>query len=144
MAYAVETKVPVTKTQGEIRALVNKAGADQFAIFEDTDKAHIAFRLANRNIRFSIPMPSSSKDASTRQAAAIEKVMRSRWRSLLLVIKAKLESVDSNIETLEEAFLAQVQMPSGQTVYEELREPLALRYREGSNVPLLPGPKGGA
>ncbi len=58
------------------------------------------------------------------------------------MIKAKLESVESKIETLEEAFLPQTVMPGGDTVYEQLKEPLRLRYEQNSNIPLLAPPKG--
>jgi hypothetical protein len=141
MVYAIETKVSVVKTQGDIREMVNRAGASMFAIMEDHGRAQIAFHMHDRNIRFSVKMPSRSAGETPAQANRREKVLRSRWRSLLLVIKAKLESVDSGIETFEEAFLSHVQMPSGQTVYEEMKEPLALRYREKSNIPLLAGPQ---
>lgn len=141
MAYAVETKVPVTQTQGEIRTMVQKAGASMFAIMEDPGRVQIAFRMQERNIRFSIGMPPKPAGERSVDRNRRERFERSRWRSLLLVIKAKLESVDSEIETFEEAFLAHVQMPSGMTVYEEMKEPLALRYRENSNIPLLAGPK---
>ena len=42
--------------------------------------------------------------------------VRRRWRALLLVIKAKLESVESGIETFEEAFASQIVLANGQTV----------------------------
>ncbi len=54
-----------------------------------------------------------------------------RGRALLLVIKAKLESVESGIETLEQAFLAHVVMANGQTVYERISEGIALEYLTG-------------
>ncbi len=140
MAYAVDTKVSVVKTQNEIRALVAKHQATHFAVMEEPGRAHVAFRLAERNIRFSVGMPKATREERAADVSRREKVERSRWRALMLVIRAKLESVESGIETLEEAFLAQVQMPSGHTVYEELKEPLALRYRANSNMPLLGPP----
>ena len=51
-----------------------------------------------------------------RTTAQYERAERQRWRALLLVLKAKLESVESNIETFENAFLAQIVMPGDQTV----------------------------
>jgi hypothetical protein len=133
MAFAVETKVPVAQTQGEIKALVSKAGARSFASMEEPSRAMIAFELGGRRIRFTLPLPDE-------KAPRRDQVMRTRWRALLLVIKAKLESVESKIETFDEAFLAHIQMPSGRTVMEEIHEPLAIAYK-GGNVPLLPNPK---
>lgn len=141
MAYAVDTKVSVGQTQGEIRVMVNKAGAEMFAIMEENARVQLAFRMKDRNVRFSLPMQPRPPNERPIDANRREKVARSRWRALMLVIKAKLESVESGIETFEEAFLSQVQMPSGRTVYEEMKEPLALRYKNNSNIPLLEGPK---
>lgn len=142
MAYAVETKVPVEKTQGEIRGLVNKNGAISFALFEERDKVHLAFEMKLRRIRFTIPMPERKMNERPVDEAKRMKVTRSRWRALLLVIKAKLESVEAGIETFEESFLAHIQLPSGRTVMEEVKDPIHHAYLTNSNVPLLPGPKG--
>lgn len=139
--YATETKVPVAKTQGQIRTLILKSGGTHFGIMEEPAQALIVFILAERKMRFSLPLLPAKPGENAASAATREKVMRSRWRALLLVIKAKIESVESKIETFEEAFLAQVIMPGGETVYEQLKEPLAIRYRDGSNIPLLAGPK---
>lgn len=69
---------------------------------------------------------------------------RSRWRALFLCIKAKLESIESGIETFEDAFLAHIQMPDGQSVSDHVRPRIASAYETGSMQPLLPAPKGGA
>lgn len=130
MAYAAKTKVLPTKTRLEIESLVTKAGATHFGVMNEPDKAFIVFRLKDRNIRFTLPV----------NPQWAEQQVRSRWRALLLVIKAKLESVESGIETLEEAFLAHVVMPGGETVYEQIKNPVALNY-QGQHVPLLPAPK---
>lgn len=140
MAFAAETKVPVGQTQGEIRTLVNKNGADSFALMEERNRVHVAFQIKGRRIRFTIPLPERSDSESSADEQRRMKVTRSKWRALLLVIKAKLESVEAKIETFDEAFLAHIQMPSGRTVMEEVNEPLAIAYRNNSNVPLLPGP----
>jgi hypothetical protein len=61
---------------------------------------------------------------------------------LFLCIKAKLESVESGIETFEEAFLAHVLTPNG-TVYDQVHPRLAEIAKTGQMVPLLPGPSRG-
>jgi hypothetical protein len=129
MAFAAYTKVPVEKTRMEIEKLVVGRGARSFATFLESSRGMIAFQLAERNIRFVVPIPPKMKDQE----------IRSRWRALFLVIKAKLEGIDAGIETIEEAFLAHVVTPTGRTVMEEIREPLKLQY-SGQQVPLLPGP----
>lgn len=129
MAYAERTRTPIDKTRLEIERLVIGRGATAFGSFLELEKATIALRLQDRNIQFRLPLPAKMKDQAK----------MSLWRALLLVIKAKLESVDSGIETVEEAFLSHIVTPTGRTVMEEIREPLKLQYA-GKNVPLLPGP----
>lgn len=141
MAYAERTTVPVEKTQGEIRKMVANSGASAFAVFEETGRAMVAFKLGDRNIRMSISLIHRSQFSSKAEKARYEQAHRRKWRALGLVIKAKLESVASKIETLEEAFLPHIVMANGRTVYEEISEPIALNYK-GGNVPLLPPPGG--
>ncbi|WP_210205670.1 hypothetical protein [Pseudaminobacter salicylatoxidans] len=76
--------------------------------------------------------------------AAWEQACRSRWRALYLCIKAKLESIDSGIETFEDAFLAHIQMPDGHSVSEHVLPRIAAAYAGEPLQPLLPAPKGGA
>lgn len=129
MAFAEYTKVPIDKTRADIERMMVKAGATHFASFLEPGKAMIGFRLKDRNIRFDLPLPAKLSDQQR----------RSKWRALMLVIKAKVESFESWIETFEEAFLAHIVVggTGGRTVYEEIKEPLALGY-EGKDVPLLP------
>jgi hypothetical protein len=44
-----------------------------------------------------------------------EQACRTKWRSLCLCVKAKLEAVESGITTFEAEFLAHFVMPGGQT-----------------------------
>ena len=87
-----------------------------------------------------------SRGARTPDAALKEweQAVRQRWRALALVIKAKLESVESGIETTEQAFLANVVvMADGFTVYERIKQPIALEYQTGkpsASAGLLPPP----
>lgn len=67
---------------------------------------------------------------------------RQRGRALLLVIKAKLESIEAEVETFEQAFLANVVLSNGDTVYDRARDQIAIEYqtREPS-VMLLEAPR---
>lgn len=60
---------------------------------------------------------------------------RTRWRALLLVIKAKLEAVESNIATFEDEFLAHVLLPNQQTVAEYIGPTVAQIYETGRMPP---------
>jgi hypothetical protein len=59
---------------------------------------------------------------------------------LALVIKAKLEAVDSGITTFEDEFLAHIVMPDGQTVASHIKPGIAAAYESGTMTPLLPPP----
>lgn len=126
--YAARTKVPADRTRLEIEALMKKRGADQFLSGADEDRAMLAFRLKGRHIKFILPLGKSC-------GAQLE---RSRWRALLLVIKAKLEAVAIGILTLEDAFLADTVLPDNRTVAEYMQPQLESAYREGKMPPLLP------
>jgi hypothetical protein len=70
-----------------------------------------------------------------------EQAARQKWRALLLLVKAKLEAVDANIATFEEAFVGDIVMPdTDKTVWEMAREPIKLAYETGEPVALLGGP----
>jgi len=152
MAYAKDTSVSVERTEAEIKATIRRYGATSFASLESQDKAMIAFEMRGRRIRFTLPLPSKDDKAFTltpstrkprshdQQIAAWEQACRSRWRALFLCIKAKLESVDSKIESFEDAFLAHIQMPDGMTVGEHVKPTIALAYETNKMTPLLPGP----
>lgn len=139
MAYAERTEVSFDKSIRQIMDLVRKAGAEQIGQFESPASFAMQFTLGDRMIRFRV----STVDPNSRRNP--DQVKRQRGRALMLVIKAKLESVESGIETIEQAFLANVVMSDGMTVYERIAEPIALEYREGRPVAtqgLLPPPGG--
>jgi hypothetical protein len=157
MSYANATSVSVEKTESEIKATLRRYGATGFGSFETSEAAMVAFEMKERRIVFKLPLPQrgerrfthvkrgsgSYETARTADAAyaAWEQGCRSRWRALLLCIKAKLESVEAGIETFEDAFLAHIQMPDGLTVSEHVRPRIAHAYQTQTMTPLLPGPK---
>jgi hypothetical protein len=152
MAYAKDTSVSVERTEAEIKSIIRKYGASSFASYETGLAAMIAFEMQGRRIVFKLPLPDSNAQEFLRtpakgllrtrdqQMAAWEQACRSRWRALFLCIKAKLESVESGIETFEDAFLAHIQMPDGLTVGEHVKPNIALAYENQSMTPLLPAP----
>lgn len=142
MAYAENTSVPIEKSLSEIVSLIKRAGAVRVAQMEEPDNIAVEFFLNERRLRFRVPLPIleqmpkadgrgsmlSSKQRSDRLAAAC----RQRARALLLVIKAKLESVESKVETFDEAFLSNIVMPGANTtVFEQISEPLRIGYSTG-------------
>ncbi len=153
--YAQNTTVPVEKSRGEIEATLARYGAEQFMYGWDRAGAVIAFVVEpvsgqKRQVRFQLPLPSRDLPEFThhsqgpRTATAAEKLWeqacRQRWRALLLVVKAKLEAVESGIATFEDEFLAYIALPNGATVSEWLTPQLDRAYADRlmpSGLPLL-------
>jgi hypothetical protein len=136
MAYAQRTTVSVDQTRAEIEKTLKRYGAEKFAYMAEGGRAIIVFEANSRRIRFDLPLPEGEREKD-------QQGRRQRWRALLLCIKAKLESVESKIETFEEAFLAHVVMPDGNTVGQHTAPLIARSYESGQIVALLPPPKGG-
>lgn len=139
MAYAEKTSVSVEKSQQEIKKILAKYKATAFAMAESAGKAMVMFELEGRRIRFMLPLPHPPTSAyrSGKSVVAYEQLMRSRWRSLVFGIKAKLECVDSKITTLEQEFLAHIVLPNGATVGEVMAPQIEHAYQNNEMPPLL-------
>lgn len=129
--YAADTSVSVEKTRAEIETLLTRFGAQRFAYMTDEAGAKIGFTIADRSVRFELPLESRTAKKfteywarggywKTRTADAAlrewEQSCRSRWRALLLCIKAKLEACAVGITTFEQEFLAHIVTDNGMTV----------------------------
>lgn len=144
MAYAETTKVPLEQSIAEIIGMVRKAGAEQLGQFHDRDRFVIMFTLGDRQMKFTVPLIVEYKGPAYHgngkpvdRKAWLEQRNRQKGRALMLVIKAKLESVESGVETFEQAFLANIVTANGQTVFERIEQPLALEYGGGKVAPLM-------
>jgi hypothetical protein len=131
--YAIETKVPVARTRQEIEKELERFGATSFAFASQPGRASILFEFESRRVRFDLPLPNDSSESKT------AKLHRTKWRALLLSIKAKLVSVGTGIETFEEAFLAHVVLADGSTVGQMARPAIEQQYKTGKMTPLLLG-----
>ena len=158
MTFAKGTKTAIADTEQQIKKMLQKAGADTIGIIEEPGRAVVAFHLNDRAIQFRLPLPArsehrflfakvnqfaSSGERPRDQAAALDlwvQACRERWRALHLCIKAKLESVEQNIESFDDAFLAHIQMPDGETVGDKMRVELAQQLAGRPPRPLLGRP----
>lgn len=129
--YAETTRVPVAQTKGEIEKLIMKHGGTAFGMLFDPPTITLMFRAQGRHVRMTLRLPDKASD----------QVIRARWRALLLVLKAKFESVEAKIETFEEVFLPHIVLADGSTVYQEIKPRIAEVYQSGRTVPLLPPPE---
>jgi hypothetical protein len=157
--YAADTSVSVEKSEAEIRSILRRYGAEGFAMGEANGQAQVMFQVADRRIVMRLTLPRrdderftharvNGSDTRYRRSSdqailkAWEQACRQKWRALALCIKAKLESVESGIETFDQAFLAHVMLPSGETVGEHMARPENLQAAlNGRKMPpLLGGP----
>lgn len=153
--YAADTEVPVHRSRAEIESTVTKYGATRFASMFEEGRAIIMFEAEQRRVMFELPLPDRSSfkvykrnvghgvhrevERSPADAEkAWEKACRQRWRALALVIKAKLEAVDTGITTFEDEFLAHIVLPDGKTVGRWFKAQLAAAYEHKKMPPLLP------
>lgn len=150
MKYASNTSVSSDRSRAEIEKTLSRYGASKFMYGWEESRAVIGFQMKDRMVKFILPMPSKAdpeicktdrgKDRSpTAIESAFEQAQRQRWRALNLVVKAKLEAVETGITTFEEEFLAHMVLPNGKTVSEELVPQLAIAYETKKMPKLLPG-----
>ncbi len=147
--YAEQTTVSADRSRNEIERILQKYGADQFMYGWDKDKALLQFRAEGRFVKFVLVMPdrhdrefthTPSRDTqrSDEQAQkAWEQATRQKWRALALVIKAKLEAVESGITEFEAEFLAHVILPDGLTVGEWIIPQVQGAYDSGEMPKML-------
>jgi hypothetical protein len=149
-SFARGTEVPTHKTRLDIEQELSAYGATAFSSGFDENKAFIVFRMNDRWVRLELKLPlddelSMSATGRVRsqgaRAAAAEAERRRLWRSLLLLVKAKLTAVSDGIVTFEEEFLPHIMTVTGQTVYSRIRDEVAIEYKTGAVRGLLPMPR---
>lgn len=149
--FAEGTSVSVSKSRAEIEGLIIRYGATSTAFLNAPDRAAIMFEAKGRRIRFDLPLPSKEDKRFARDGRgtvrgpakrleAWEQACRQSWRALALVIKAKLEAVESGITTFEDEFMAHIVLPDGQKVGDYVRPRIEEAYSTNTMVPLLPPP----
>lgn len=146
--YAERTTVSVSRSRDEIERVLARYGATGFMLGQDEHGAAVAFLIRGRHVRFTVPLPSVDafaltptrlKRSPTAMKAEQEKSVRSRWRALGLIVKAKLEAVDAGVVEFDVEFGMNLVLPDGRTVGEAIAPQLAAAV-EGGRVPaLLPG-----
>ena len=146
--YAQNTQVSSDKSKAEIEKTLQRYGANGFMYGWQESKAVIAFQMAERHIKFILPMPDRNDDefrltdrgkerAENAQQQAYEQSIRQKWRALALVIKAKLEAVESGISEFEKEFLANIVLPDGSSVGDFMIPQIKIAYQSGSMPKLL-------
>ena len=142
--YAADTTVSVEKSRAEIEAVLRRYKAAAFGYATNANGATVMFTLADRHIKFVLPLPEASAREFTHTPAegrlrtrenaerAWEQACRQRWRALALVIKAKLEAVSAGITTIEDEFLAHTLLPDGSTAGQWMKPQIERAYQIGA------------
>jgi hypothetical protein len=150
MTYAVNTSVPVERTKAELGRLLTKHGATAHAVGEDHEAllAYVLFGMGGRRVKLSVPLPRladfqkapkpyAMRPSNAQAQKRHEQACRARWRAVLLLTKAKLEAIELGLSTVEREFLADVLLPSGRTIYEQIQSDVEKAYDTGTMPPLL-------
>lgn len=148
--YAKRTEVSADRSRAEIEKTLVKYGATGFVTGWAGNRALLEFIASGRRVRFTIPMPDpedpdftmtpiTNQRRTKAQAKALHDTAVKRvWRVFLLLIKAKLDAVESGVESFDEAFLAHLVLPNGATVGETVGPGVAQAYATGQVPALLP------
>lgn len=154
MLYAEKTSVSVAISRAELEATLTRYGASAFASMIQSGKASVMFEAEGRRVLFELPLPKIEDFATVthtseyrrdivkertpgQQQKVWEQACRQRWRALNLVVKAKLEAVESGITTFEDEFLAHIVLPDGKTVGKWFKPQLEQSYAKGKMPPML-------
>jgi hypothetical protein len=149
--YAERSKVSVASSKQEIEEIVTRycGAAINFATVMRDGTAMILFEAKSRQVRFEVTLPSMAEFAKVtkwgkeREATpeqmhgSYEQACRQRWRALALVIKAKLEAVESGISTFEQEFMGNIVLPNGKTVGQWMAPQLEQAYANNKMPPML-------
>lgn len=148
MAYADHTSVSALRSRNEIEETLCRYHATDFTYRMGRDVVTILFVMEGRVVKLSIHTPDAAgrtvtKYRRTREMNPAEQQQwcdqetRRRWRSLALVVKAKLEAVASGIAMFDDEFLAYtVAKKNGETIGDILRPQLA-EFISGARLPML-------
>ena len=154
--FAKGTEVPAERTRVQLEKMLRVAGATSVVVGWQVLAVEIGFEAKGRRLRFTLTIP-TRKDrkithdargwvrSQTQQTRVLDAEERRLWRALLLVIRAKLEAVESGIETFDQAFLANIVVPGPDgvtTVGEYVAPAPASAYARGAAMPPLLGAGG--
>ena len=154
--YAAETQVSSARSIEEIQRTLVRYGAKGFQYGFEDNRAYLGLKIQTgpdprdiRVVKIMMNLPEQSEKQFThtdlrkrlRSDAAAEKewekACRQRWRALALAVKSKLESVESGIETFEEAFFAHIIIPGAGKTFGEMILPEMKQIMQTGNIPKL-------
>ena len=148
--YANDTKVDPVRTRAEIERTLQRWGIAEFISGVVPGGPVIAFKYKGLTVRIQVQLPLEDdpevvytpakglKRSAGEQKRVYEQLVRQRWRAMLLLLKAKLESIELGIASFEGEFLPYMVLPSGETVTERLMPEIYHALESGESFPMLP------
>lgn len=148
MTYAANTEVSPGRSRDEIERTLTRYDATQFAYGWDGERAVISFVMQERQVRFVLPLPDRASRRFTQtttgrarskaaQITEYEQAVKQRWRALALVVKAKLEAVETGIVTFDQEFGMHMVLPNGSVVADVVMPGVNKAYLTGVMPQLL-------
>ena len=148
--YAKDTNVSSELSRLEIEKTLIRYGATGFAYASEPGRAMVGFCLQGRQVRFILPLPDIDDDEFRYTPArrnertenarydVWEQACRQRWRALLLVVKAKMEAIETGIALFDSEFMANIVLPGGGTVGDWMEPQIERAYLTGAVPAMLP------
>jgi hypothetical protein len=149
MAYAENTSVSPARTREELEKFLVRKGATGYAAGWEVDRNVVSFIWRDRHVRVEVPLldrtdpkithsEGGRRRTARQQEEAYDKMIRSRWRAVFLIIKAKVETIELGASTLDQEFGMSYVLPDGTTVAENVLPRLQEAFATGRVPALLP------
>ena len=149
--FAKDTKVPVDKTESEIKKTLQAYQADGIAIGNHGDRQMIAFLIDDVQIRYAFDLPREEDFAknsigkprgAVERRAVWEQALRTIWRVMLHRIKDRLMLAFSPFSCVYDEFFREIVLSDGTTMGERYTEEQYREMRRQNQLPsMLPGLK---
>lgn len=123
--YAEGTKVSVDSSRGELTGILAKHGVQRMGWMGSPEGDELMFELGGGSFRLRIVKPTLTEirrdypNAYDPQAK-LDAEWRRRWRANVLLLKAKLEFIDSGDTTLDRELLPYRVLADGRTLEEAI------------------------
>lgn len=146
--YAEGTSVDPGASRQEIERLLSRYGATAVVTGFQPGRGAVQFEAHGKRVRIGIELPTDLTEfaktptgrrrSPSQQQEHLGAEARRRWRSLVLVLKARLEAAATGIETFETAFMPYIVLPDGSTVADHVTPAVERAYETGQLTPLIP------
>lgn len=143
MRYARNTNVSPESSLAEARSILARYGAVCTSYYEDLERFSVGFTMDGFPMRMTVQLPAQPRQTrrdNPRDWQTWEQAVRQRWRAFVLVLKARLEAVESGAMTWREAWFPYIQALDGSTLA-GMNEGTFQQMFAG-NQPIMLGPAG--